>query len=368
MATGTRMIFSIVTTLLVALAMLALGVNVVQTRGFRAPAPMGNDAMVVILWLGAALIAGVLLLLATGTCAATGGLAWASPRPAAALGLAMFVTLGIALGAAAVVWIWGDSRTPLFWPAALVGGLIAPAALAIVLTLCAWTPARSATQPQTLRAAGVTLCLGALVGYALSGSILVGFVRQSSENARRHREEIRSRDREAARKNALPLIDLLREEYPAMGDTAPLWILVARLPDAHDDATRQFIITRSLKAPDFDAELRGTATHANPRYRHGCLDLIRFAPDAAVKPEWRAIVESSIAVTARQMMERPTWLTDVDELANPDPVEHVRTLVGAARRVSPNGESSSSIESLRAAIDALPATDARAATLRLFER
>jgi hypothetical protein len=150
-----------------------------------------------------------------------------------------------------------------------------------------------------------------------------------------------------------------------MSPTTPLWVFVAALPDTTDVDCRAFAIDRALQVPDFDADLARTLASSHPRYRHGCLDLIRFASDAQFNRAWSAPLAQSVEMTASQITEQPDWFTPVYE-SNPHPLEHIRAIVCACRRCDFDRGIEAAIQKLRTAILALPPGAARDEALAIL--
>lgn len=360
------MLMPILITILVLVGVLLLLANVGATSGYTARVPSGPDAMGVIVLIFASIGGGVALLVATWLCGARGGLSWIAPGAGLATTIASAVTLGIAIASAGLVIAWIERAGAWIVPVGLIAGGIAPIGLAVVLLVSAWTPGERLAESQALTLATLPL---ALVGSAglIAGLIGIGAaLQQSAANAERRFEQEQADEARWAAKRARPPIVALREDFAEMSPTTPLWCFIAGMPDTSDPECRAFIIERALQVPEFDRDLASTLTNAHPRYRHGGLDLIRFAPDAQLKPEWSPIVVQAISITAQQIREQENWLTP-DDFANPDPIEHVRALVEASRRFPETDETRQVIGSLRQAIESRPTGAARDAALAAMQ-
>ncbi|MGC4030582.1 MAG: hypothetical protein QM754_02375 [Tepidisphaeraceae bacterium] len=112
--------------------------------------------------------------------------------------------------------------------------------------------------------------------------------------------------------------------------------------------------------------MEGTLTSDYPRYRNSCYDLVRHAPAAMVRPEWRRYVGRAMEVTAEQIRQNAAWMREKSD-ANPDPFNHVRKLMEAGLRVAPNGELNEPAKTLRDAVAAQPAGEARDTALKVLD-
>ncbi len=349
---------ALLVTLLVLPALLLTLANVGMTAAYTARVPSGPDAMGLIVPFLTSAAAGVLLLLATWICVPTGGLAWISPRHGVTAALATAVVLGVGLASVGVMAAWME-RKGAWVPVvgALCGGA-APLALGVLLLTCAWRGGQSPAAIGALRGVGAALGLAAVVGYALAAYGLAAHLRLQADNTRRQLEEIAQREARWDRSRALSMLESLRESYARMSPDAPLWVFVAALPDTDDDECRAFIIARARQAPDFDAAMQSTLTSSNPRYRHGCVDLMRFSPRGQLQPHWLAPLAESIAMTARDIAASPDWLNPAQD-TNPQPVEHIRSLVAVASLYAPSAPLDLALANLREALAAAPPTPTR---------
>jgi hypothetical protein len=343
------MLLSIFVTLLAILAMLMTLVVVGSTGGFTGRVPGGPDAMGLVIPFFAALISTVAMIIGAWCCIGTGGLGWVSERSGAVALIASGVALGIGLAQSGMLIAWSERMGAWVVPAGIVGGLIAPLVLCGLLIACAWTPA------ETMRSSNLPLILGWGLAIVAAGGLLGGvyglglYLKQSAENAARSAQADYEREAEWERKRNRTPIDALREDYAQMSPATPLWVFVAALPDTSDAECRAFTIDRALQVPDFDADLARTLTGSHPRYRHGCLDLIRFATDAQFNRAWSVPLAPAIEMTAREIGERPDWF-NADYMSNPNPLEHLRALSAASKRCNFDPAIGVAMQKLRAAI------------------
>ena len=343
------MFLSIVISVLVGVAVLLSLLNVLETSAFSARPPQGSNAAGLVVLLAVSIAAGLAFLIATWICGARGGLAWISSRPMVPTAIATAVAFGVALAAVGVLWEWMETKPSWVVPAGLVCGLFGPLALGAFLIACAWAaPDRLAASPLP-RISGAALVPVALAGYALTARGAAGLLKQSHENAARVAASNAKDEAEYARLRARPPLEALREDYAKMSPDAPLWVFIASLPDTRDAECRAFIITRALHVPNFEADFERTLTDDHPRYRHGCLDLIRFAPADAIKPAWGPIVARAVAIASKEISADQRWLTE-PSTANPDPIEHIGAMVDASARLGHTAEVARALRDLRTAV------------------
>lgn len=363
------MLFSILTAVCVVLAFFILMLNVLDTTFFTRTVPTGERAMGLIILFFAALLGGGLMLLATWFCIAGKGLSWIHSSSGMVIAIATLVGVGIAAGGFGAVVGWMELRGPWVVPVGIWCGVIAPIAFGAMLIACVVHPLSSASAAGTARVmAGVLMVVFALSGYAATGRLVLQWAKQASENQARAFEADRVREAEWERRRNRSPIEALREDYAEMSADAPLWVFIASLPDTTDDEVRQFVIARALQVKNFDVALQRTIGNDHPRYRHGCLDLIRFVPDAQLHRNWKPFVSTAITATIQEMASRPTWLTNADPMSNPNPVEHVRSLIAAARRLDPVEGMKIPLGQLSETIESLPDSDAKREALAAFDR
>lgn len=337
--------------------------NIAATSGYTSRAPSGHNAVGAVVLIFASIGGGIAMLIATWVLGGAGALAWITPRAGVATLIASGVTLGIAIASAALVMAWMERAGRWIVPVGFVCGGLAPIGLGVALVVSAWTPSeRLATSTPFLLGMVPLAAVGA--AGLIAGLIGIGAaLYQYAANEKRRFEQQQADEARWEAKRARPPIVALREDFAEMGPTTPLWCFIAGLPDTSDPECRAFIIERSLQVPDFDNDLASTLTNAHPRYRHGCLDLIRFATDAQLKPEWSSIVVRAIAITAEQIRTQENWLTP-DHFSNPDPTEHLRALAQASRRFAETDESRQALADLRQAIESRPPGPRRDAALQ----
>jgi hypothetical protein len=154
--------------------------------------------------------------------------------------------------------------------------------------------------------------------YALSA-----WVRASGENTQRVIAQTQQEETERQRRAALSPADSLREDFAGMSADAPLWVIIAGLPDEADAEARTLIVDRALRVPSFDAELERTINADWPRYRHACAELIRLVPAEAIKASWGGALARAITISASEIEKDRTWFAARED-RNPDPIGHVR--------------------------------------------
>ncbi|MBX3365333.1 MAG: hypothetical protein KF866_11290 [Phycisphaeraceae bacterium] len=350
------MLYPILTTILLIPAVLATLFNAASTKAFAGRPPSGPDAMGVIVLLFAAIIAGCAFVLAAWLCVAAGAFSWLNAPAGVPFALATIVTLGIVFAAACVVIVWMERAKPWIQPVGLIFGIIAPLLLALTLFLLAWSAFPDTHPGRITRFLAAILCLPAFAGYLSAGGLFILFFRQSSANARRTREARIEFEAEWERKRNRAPLEALHEDFAAASLNTPLWWFIASLPDHDDPACRAFIIDRARRVPDFENDLTHTLDSTHPRYRHGCVDLIRFTPIESLRPEWAAPLAAAIERTAAELRDHPTWLQP-DYEANPYPDELLRALCAAADLFPQAPEPLRALRTLAQAASTLQHTD-----------
>lgn len=336
--------------------------SLLMSGAFAGRVPAGADAMGLVVPLFASIAAALLLLVATWLLAANGRLAWIGAH---AGWIASAVVFAVGAAAVAVLIAWMERMGAWVLPLGLYCGGVAPLLAVILLLRCAWhTPAQllAASWPK-LMAAPLLLSVLCAIGLALVGA--VHQLRRNAANAEHTRMQQATAQAEQARRDALSPLERLREEHAAMSADAPLWVFVASLPDTHDAALREALITRALQVPALDDELARTLGDDHPRYRHGAVELLRDAPDPAVQARWAPLLARAIETSAVQIAADPQWLQP-NEFANPDPIAHVAAMRAAATRFAARSELDNALAQLRARLTALPASNERERALAVL--
>ncbi len=352
------MFASIVVTVLVVPALLLFLLNAAMTEGYCGKVPQGSNAMGLVVPIFMAIIGGVFLLVATWVCVGKGGLAWVHVLSAPSGVVATVAALGVGLAANGVLIAWMERMGSWVPPMGLLCGVVGPLVLGGLLLVSAWDRPESVGAAPLAKIAGGGVAVVALLGLGMGAFGAFKYVQHSSENARRVLEDRVAFEQKWERIRARSPMEALREDYAQMSPESPLWVFIAALPDRSEPECREFIIKRALQVPDFDEQLGRTLTDEHSRYRHGCLDLIRYAPADVVKAEWEAPVKTAILTTTAQIKKNPSWLTP-DEFSNPHPVEHVRAMVDAVARLGETQELVQALHELEHAIANLPRSDAR---------
>ncbi len=352
---GVRVLLPILASAAAVVAGLLFLASFLMSGAFAGRVPGGSNAAGLVVPLFASIGAGVLLLVATWLVAAQGRLAWIGAHAGL---VATLVMAGVGAAAVGVLIAWMERMGAWVTPLGVFCGGLAPALALVLLWRSAWSAPGQLQDARWPRVLAAPLLFSALCGLAL---VLWGAViqaRREHDDLQRARAARVESDIESARRDALSPIDKLREDYAKMSADAPLWVFVAALPETTDPGERDFVIARALQVPNFDWDLERTVTDEHPRYRHGAIELIRYAPQTALKPEWSPMLARAIAVSAEQIAADPGWLRPV-EFSNPDPVGHVRAMVEAADRLGRNTALDAALEQLRASVAGLPAAAAR---------
>ena len=358
------MLASILVTLLAVPAALGALIVVASTQGYLGRVPSGSNAMGLVVPLFISAGSGILMVIAAWICAASGGLEWIIPARAAGLALASVVSIGVGLAAAGVLIAWMERMGAWVAPIGHLCGTLGPACLGAFLIASTWMRPESlmASSAPKLAAAIITIVAIAGIGFGLYG--LQAHLRRSAENSRRVLKDHLEREAEWERRRSRAPIDALREDYAEMSPLSPLWVFVASLPDTTDDECRQFTIARALRVPEFEEDFARTLTCTHPRYRHGCADLIRFAPPGVIRDSWATPLAKAIARTAEEIASGHTLTESSD--TNPNPIEHIRALIDAARTLRMPETALTSLRTLERAVNAAPPSEARDKALAML--
>lgn len=327
------------------------------TGAFAAEVPGGSQAVGLVVPLLVSVCAAVLLLTSALLAQASGRLAGFGASAGIYAGL---LSLGAGVAAVMVLLAW-MARAGAWVPAlGVYAGGLAPLAAGVLLWISLWWPSTRVSAsiwPKLLVAA---VLVSALIGVVLVVVQCLAWSRQQQAQWQRAFEAQAVEDIERARRSELSGLDRLREDYAQMSADAPLWVFIAYLPDTTDAEERAFIVQRALRVPDFEAALARTITDRHPRYRHGAVELMRYVASERIRPGWSALLARSIEISAEEMSQAPNWLT-ANELANPDPIGHLRALRAAAERLGGGAALETALGRLRAAVAGLSSDSAREA-------
>lgn len=355
------LLLSVVATLSAGFAGLAFLASAAMSGAFLAQVPQGSDAMglVVPLFvtiLGAlALAVSALLVTVQGKGRGFGWPAWAFNGVAWAGGA----------GAFGVLLAWMERMGSWVGPVGWLLGILLPLALCTLVIRMAWArpDGLGAAEARAWRWMSATLVVLVLLLGAQALRTFVASERVARAEAEAAVAEVAA---ETSRRAALSPLERLREDYAQMSPDTPLWVFVAGLPEAADDAVRDFMIERALAVPGFDTQLAQTLADEHPRYRHGALVLVQSVPAEKLKPEWRAGVLAAFEATEGQVSGHPEWMI-ADGFANPDPAAHLRTLRQALLRFPEDESGADALEAIRTAVSAWPEGEARTAALEALQ-
>lgn len=340
--------FATVITLLAAAAILLC--NAAMTSFFLQRPPQGERAMgLVIPFFGLPAACLLMLFAALLVCFRSNSLIGhihATPMLASLVALA--VTFGVLLAAMAAFMLWVepnmlDQRVRVIIPiTGWLAGITGPVLLAICIIMAANLTRSADASPSymlPLRIMWFSLIALALAGYAMAG--LAASYALAHQRAR-HAAVLKDHTEREAKYDAhrrKPLIDRIRDELTEFSPDAPLWTIIAYLADPDNtsklnDESRQLIIARALKVPDFDNELLRCMESKYSLYRQGASELLIHVPEdvlATNENAWSAALVKGINTAADRMELRPSWLHETFDL-NPDPLAHVKSLLEAANR------------------------------------
>lgn len=359
---GVRMVVSLLASTAAVLAALLFLASLLMSGAFAGRVPAGSDAMGLVVPMFGSIGAAVLLLGAVVLLALNGRLAWIGAH---AGWIASGLSLGVGLAAIGVLIAWMERMGAWVFPLGLFCGGLAPMVAVGLVLASAWRDGTAMQAAAWTRPAAGVLLVATLCAVVLGSWATVWRQRQGAEIVERARVEQIARNAEAARREALSPIELLREDYAEFSPDTPLWVFIAGLPDPTEADVRDFIIARALQVPNLDDQLVRTITDAHPRYRHAASEFARHAPAAAWKPAWADAIAASMRVTAAQIAVNPDWLVP-DAFSNPDPVAHIASLIAAAARLPASTEAQQARAELHAAIAAVPAGTQRDRALAAF--
>ncbi|MFZ4574341.1 MAG: hypothetical protein ACOYN0_08075 [Phycisphaerales bacterium] len=362
----------IVTILAVLGVVVMVACNAGMTGFFLRSPPRGDSAMGLVVPFAGIIGAAVLLVLASLIAVAKSGrtaidLLHASPTASAML--TVIVTVGVVLAAFMAFAAWAEPVLvtrghhvikPLLGVSA---GLLAPVVLGVALIVGVWmTPQWLHGNPKWL-AAMRTVCWSlvatAALGYGLGGVV---FGRPLIARISANRAALASlspTERAARERYRLSTAEeLLHEELDALASDAPLSSVVGYFVATSKKLNarcREMLVQRTLCVPDVDQQLIKVMGAKPYLYRWGAAEFLRHAAPEYVKAHqdaWAQALATGIDATAEAMSMRPAWLSETFDL-NPEPLELVRSLLGAAERFEGHEGISASLRGMAAAANEL---------------
>lgn len=351
--TGGQTLLAGVITILVLIATLVIVVsNTAFTKAFTDSPPQGERAMGLIIpffGLGGAVLVMSLAGLLAAFRAGSSGLGLIHSSSVLSGFLALLLTFGAALAAGVVFMLWcepamvGRPLKAVTTPLGIVVGIIGPLVLACALIAAVWMSKQSAAAHAGwmafFRSAFWFVCGLALIGYALGGAMLWQTMAQQARNQAAVLKESLERQAKRDSHNAKPTAQRLADELAEFSPDAPLWTIVAYLPDRPgedrlNDESRRIVIERALKVPNLDEELRNCMTSRYYLYRQGGAEFLRGVPEehlAQHRDAWGAALEAGIHATGEGIACRPAWMTETFD-SKPDPLGHIKSLLAATER------------------------------------
>lgn len=343
------MLIIVTGSLAASLSMLLFLASFLMSGAFVGRVPGGSNAVGLVVPLFGSILAAALLLAASGLTLAAHRLDWVGARPGAwVMGLA----LGVGVAAVAVLLAWMEQLGRWVAPVGFLAGGVAPLLAGSLLLFSLWAPDRVVASHWPKFAGGL-LGASALLGALTVLMLLADWWGLQQENAARAAIAQEVEDLERTRKRQLAPLDRLREDYASYAADTPLWVFIAGLPDTQDPAERAFVISRALKVPGFNADLKRTITDRHPRYRHGAIELLLYVDADQLDPRWVSMLAQSITVSADEIAANEAWLMP-DPMANPNPARHVEAMIAAADRLGPSSQLSEAVVKLRQALATLP--------------
>ncbi|HEX2837779.1 MAG TPA: hypothetical protein VHN77_06590 [Phycisphaerales bacterium] len=351
--TGGQTLLAGMVTILVLIATLVIVVsNTAFTKAFTDTPPQGERAMGLIIpffGLGGAVLvmtlAGVLATLRAGSS----GLGLIHSSPALSGLLAVLLTFGATLAAGAVFMLWcepamvGRPLKAVTAPLGIVVGIIGPLVLACALIAAVWMDKQSAVAhagwTAFFKSSFWFVCVLALIGYGLGGAMLWQTMAQKARNQAAVLKESLDLQAKWSSHRAKPMEQRLADELAEFSPDAPLWTIVAYLPDRPDqdrltNESRRIVIDRALRVPNLDEELRNCMTSRYYLYRQGAAELLRGVPEEHLvehRDAWGAALEAGTYATGEGIACRPAWMTETFD-SKPDPLGHVKSLLAATER------------------------------------
>jgi hypothetical protein len=352
-----HVMLAVTVTLLVVIATLViLLMNAVCTGMFVFSPPRGDSAMglvVPIVGLGGAILvmglAGILASFRAGSSA----LALMHSSPGVAALLTIVITVGAALAAGMAFMLWCEpvsvslTLRVVTIPVGIVLGVLGPILLAAALLMGVWTtkasvisvPATSAASLATFKAMFWALCVLSVVGYGLGGSF---FAKTLGQQVQR---QAASMNAEVVRKIKVsewftkPREQQLSEALAKLATDSPLCNIVEYLPEqpGYKPLNREcrFIVTdRALRVPNLNEQLVECMESREYIYRQGAAEFLRSVPQEQFDQNmdaWGEALVKGVAATADGIACRPSWMTETFD-AKPDPLGHVKSLIGAVDR------------------------------------
>jgi hypothetical protein len=317
---------------LTVVAMLLTLLSAGMLRFFTMRVPQGDAAMGLIVPLISSLLAGLAGLLAILCWALRGGLdplGW-SRGQALLAATAAGLLLGLAIFGALIAWAEAPwARQPLLLN--LVGLLLPLGAHALLLAANARGIAAlsaSAWGKGLLGLGAGALLAGAACGLAMLGTQWL----LSQRNHAAAMAQLRERQAEAARLEAMGPQARLRAELARFDASAPLWTLSAGLSFEADVALRAIWIERALQVPTFERELQCNLASDHGIYRHGAAILLAEMPVARVQAQaWSPWLAEDARRTAADIRRHGLGRHGDDVLA-----DHALAIARAAARLQPD--------------------------------
>jgi hypothetical protein len=340
-------------TILVVLATLTiLLMNGACTQCFVGKPPQGQAAMGLVVPFfglgGAVLVMGLAGLLACFRISGS-ALGQIHSSPTVAGLIVVVVTFGAALAAGMAFMLWCEpvsvslALRAATVPLCIALGLVGPVVLAVALLTGLWTTRDTlAANPGSavpLRVLFWAVVALAVAGYAMGGSLLwKSLALQAANQAAALKNELERQAERLAHANK-PVEQRFADELAGFSSDSPLWPILSYLPtipgqQEPNDAARAVVIKRALQAPDFDAGLRDCMEGQYYLYRQGGAELLRHVDEqhlASRQDAWGEILIAGVRTTTEGIECRPAWLTETFD-SKPDPLGHVESLLGAAKR------------------------------------
>lgn len=345
------MLASFVTLLVILGVLVILACNAGMTGLFMKAPPRGDRAVGLIVPFVGLIIGAVLIVLAgllAGMGSGRSAVGMLRETPAMSGLVVVLVSIGVVIAAFMAFGAWAEPLLlgPRFnFVKPLIGwtaGIVGPVMLGAALIAGAWmTPQTLGASPKmllALRASCWMLVTVAAGGYLMAGAVLGRPLVQRVMTSRTALASMSPAERAARERfRSTPVEELLREELDALPSDAPLPDVVRFFVGSTkelDERCREMLVQRALCVPDVDAQLIEVMGSTPYLDRWGGAEMVRHAAPRYIethRDQWAHAVIAGIDATAEAMSMRPAWLSETFDL-NPEPMELVRSLLGAAER------------------------------------
>ncbi len=354
------MLSAFLITLMSVVAGLLLFLAVATSEFYFGRVPSGSDAMGLVIPILAAGAAGVLTFVASIIAGSRGNLdylGWSRGNATVLMTMA-----GVCVGCAmfGCLLAWCEKHAFSHPPLLLITGFLFPMGYLSFLTLIAWATPDEVRRSSFLQWLGYGATASPATGTIVIALMTVAYLRKEWDNNRARAEAFQREEWERKRLDAMTPEEKLLESLATYSAEAPLWTLIAGLPDESNAALRKIWIDRALQVPDFKQALHSTIGCEYGNYRHGCVILLCEAPEDKLeekmaRPLWGQSLLQDIRLTTATITQKPDLGRYEDDVL----AEHVIHIAQATQRLNLNAELSAALREMLAAIKQKPASENR---------